>query len=112
MVPAEQLESASSRLFGTESAAQVAGPGLGGLLAQWLTAAAGIALAVAGAGGAIGVRETILVMAAVHCLACWGVLLSPLARMRELPTGRLGDQPSRSAAVRLPRGPVGPRPRR
>lgn len=69
--------------FGTMPAA--------GVVAGWL-------------GGAIGVRETILVMAAVHCLACWGVLLSPLARMRELPTGRLGGQPSRPAeAVRLPR---------
>jgi predicted MFS family arabinose efflux permease len=44
VVPADQLESANARLFGTESAANVAGPGLGGLLAQWLTAAAGIAL--------------------------------------------------------------------
>ncbi|WP_369375039.1 MFS transporter [Promicromonospora sp. Populi] len=42
-------------------------------------------------GGAFGVRETILVMAAVHCLACWGVLLSPLVRMRELPAGTLGS---------------------
>ena len=60
-----------------------------GVIAGWL-------------GGAIGVRETILLMAAVHCLACWAVLLSPLARMRELPTGRLGGRPSPSAAaVRL-----------
>lgn len=44
VVPADQLESANARLFGTESAANVAGPGLGGLLAQWVTAAAGIAL--------------------------------------------------------------------
>ena len=50
---------------------------LAGVVAGWL-------------GGAIGVRETILVMAAVHCLASWAVLLSPMARMRELPTGSLG----------------------
>lgn len=50
---------------------------LAGVVAGWL-------------GGAIGVRETILVMAAVHCLASWSVMLSPMARMRELPTGPLG----------------------
>lgn len=44
VVPADQLEPANARLFGTESAANVAGPGLGGLLAQWLTAALGLAL--------------------------------------------------------------------
>ncbi|WP_423463475.1 MFS transporter [Promicromonospora sp. MS192] len=44
VVPAGQLEAANARLFGTESAANVAGPGLGGLLAQWLTAAVGLAL--------------------------------------------------------------------
>ncbi|MFE7508821.1 MFS transporter [Promicromonospora sp. NPDC057488] len=44
VVPSGQLESANARLFGTESAANVAGPGLGGLLAQWLTAALGLAL--------------------------------------------------------------------
>jgi predicted MFS family arabinose efflux permease len=42
LVPREQLEPANARLFGTESAMQVAGPGLGGLLAQWLSAAFGI----------------------------------------------------------------------
>lgn len=41
-------------------------------------------------GGVLGVRETILVMAAVHCLATWSVLVSPLARLRELPAGPLG----------------------
>ncbi|WP_020013869.1 MFS transporter [Promicromonospora sukumoe] len=44
VVPSGQLEAANARLFGTESAANVAGPGLGGLLAQWLTAALGLAL--------------------------------------------------------------------
>lgn len=44
VVPPEQLEAAHARLFGTESAMQVAGPGLGGLLAQVASAAAGLAL--------------------------------------------------------------------
>ena len=34
IVPAEQLESANARLFGTESATQIAGPGVAGLLAR------------------------------------------------------------------------------
>jgi predicted MFS family arabinose efflux permease len=38
------LEAANGRLFGTESAMQIAGPGVGGLLAQWFTAAFGILL--------------------------------------------------------------------
>ncbi len=41
-------------------------------------------------GGVLGVRETILLMAAVHCLATWSILVSPLARLRELPVGPLG----------------------
>ncbi|MCE1178661.1 MAG: MFS transporter [Micrococcales bacterium] len=36
------LEAANSRIYGTESAAQVVGPGLGGLMVQWLTAAVAI----------------------------------------------------------------------
>lgn len=51
---------------------------LAGITAGWL-------------GGVLGVRETILLMAAVHCLATWSILMSPLARMRELPTGPLGS---------------------
>lgn len=46
VVPPRQLESANARLFGTESAMQVAGPGLGGLLAQLVSAAAGLLLDV------------------------------------------------------------------
>lgn len=42
VVPADQLESANARLFGTESAVQIAGPGLGGLLAQAFSAAYGL----------------------------------------------------------------------
>jgi MFS family permease len=44
VVAPAQLEPANARLFGTESAMQVAGPGLGGLLAQWFSAAFGILL--------------------------------------------------------------------
>jgi MFS family permease len=44
VAPPHRQESAFSRLFGTEAAMQVAGPGLGGLLAQLVTAAWGLAL--------------------------------------------------------------------
>ncbi len=42
VVPDQQLESANARLFGTESAMQIAGPGLAGFIAQGLSAALGI----------------------------------------------------------------------
>ena len=42
VVPAAGLETANARLFGTESAAQVAGPGLAGLLARVVAPAAGL----------------------------------------------------------------------
>ena len=42
IVPARQLEDADSRLFGTESAMQTVGPGLGGLVAQALGATLGL----------------------------------------------------------------------
>ncbi len=42
VVAPEQLEPANARLFGTESAMQIAGPGVGGVLAQWLSAALGL----------------------------------------------------------------------
>lgn len=48
IVPDKSLETANARLFGTESAMQVAGPGLAGLLAQLASAAVGIVLNVAG----------------------------------------------------------------
>ena len=44
VVAREHLEPANGRLFGTESAMQIAGPGVGGLLAQWFSAAFGILL--------------------------------------------------------------------
>ncbi|MFE6969330.1 MFS transporter [Isoptericola sp. NPDC057653] len=44
VVPDEQLEAANARLFGTESGMQVAGPGVGGAMAQAFGAAAGLAL--------------------------------------------------------------------
>ena len=42
IVEPAQLEQANGRLIGTESAMQVVGPGLGGLLAQMLSAAGGL----------------------------------------------------------------------
>jgi MFS family permease len=42
VAPREQQESAFARLFGTESAMQVAGPGVGGLLAQLVSTAGGL----------------------------------------------------------------------
>ncbi len=48
IVAHEGLETANARLSGTESAMQIAGPGLAGLLAQLVTAAAGIVLDVVG----------------------------------------------------------------
>lgn len=42
VAPAQQQEQAFARLFGTESAMQVAGPGVGGLLAQLGSAALGL----------------------------------------------------------------------
>ncbi|SKC50692.1 MFS transporter [Krasilnikoviella flava] len=44
VVPGPQLEAANARLLGTESAMQVAGPGLGGVMAQALGAALGLVL--------------------------------------------------------------------
>lgn len=47
IVPSERLESANARLFGTESAAQIAGPGLAGMLARLGSAGLGIVFDVA-----------------------------------------------------------------
>jgi MFS family permease len=44
VAPREQQESAFARLFGTESAMQVAGPGAGGVMAQLASAAGGLLL--------------------------------------------------------------------
>lgn len=44
VAPREQQESAFARLFGTESAMQVVGPGAGGLLAQVVSSAGGLLL--------------------------------------------------------------------
>lgn len=44
IVEPHDLEQANGRMFGTEAAMQVAGPGIGGLMAQFLTAAGGLAL--------------------------------------------------------------------
>lgn len=48
IVPDAGLEAANARLFGTESAMQIAGPGLAGLLTQVVSAASGLLLDVAG----------------------------------------------------------------
>lgn len=50
IVSDQRLEAANARLFGTESAMQIAGPGLAGLLTQLVSAAAGIVLNVIGFG--------------------------------------------------------------
>ena len=42
IVPAPELERANGRLFGTESAAQIAGPGLAGLITQVMSASSGL----------------------------------------------------------------------
>jgi hypothetical protein len=42
VVARERYVAANARLSGTESATKVAGPGLGGALAQWLSAATGL----------------------------------------------------------------------
>jgi MFS family permease len=39
-------------------------------------------------GSVIGVRETMLIMAAVHCIASMGILCSPFRSLRELPQPR------------------------
>ncbi|MCA5894547.1 MFS transporter [Isoptericola sp. NEAU-Y5] len=44
VVPADQLEGANSRLIGTESAMHIAGPGVGGAMAQAVGAAGGLVL--------------------------------------------------------------------
>lgn len=46
VVPPEQLESGNARLFGTESAMQIVGPGVGGFIAQLLSAALGLLIDV------------------------------------------------------------------
>ncbi|MGI8664740.1 MAG: MFS transporter [Jatrophihabitans sp.] len=46
-----------------------------GLVAGWL-------------GGHVGVRSTIIVMAGIHALACWAILLTPLGAARTLPDRR------------------------
>lgn len=48
IVPDKALETANARLFGTESAMQVAGPGLAGVFTQVASAAAGLVVDVVG----------------------------------------------------------------
>jgi hypothetical protein len=46
-------------------------------------------LAAGGLGTWLGVRETILVMAAIHVVASLTVLVGPYRRGRDLPTGQM-----------------------
>ncbi|KGN38764.1 MFS transporter [Knoellia subterranea] len=78
VVASDDLERANARIYGTESAMQIAGPGIGGLLVQLLSAAYAVVLDV------------------VTFLASWWCL----ARMR---TEELGAGPERA-----PREPLGP----
>lgn len=50
-------------------------------------------------GGALGVRPAILTMAAVHALACVGVLLTPIGRRRQLPAAMAATDQSRPSQV-------------
>lgn len=78
VVATDDLERANSRIYGTESAMQVAGPGVGGLLVQLLSAAYAVVLDV------------------VTFLASWWCL----ARMRP---EELGTGPERAASEPLVR---------
>ena len=75
------LERANARLFGTESAMQIGGPGVGGLLVQVLSAAYAVVLDVVG------------YLASFLCLA----------RMRPEDLGPAPDQPPRRPMVALVR---------
>jgi MFS family permease len=66
VVPDAGLETANARLFGTESAMQVAGPGLAGLLTQVVSAAFGVVLDVVG------------FLVSAGCL--WRIRIDPAAR--------------------------------
>lgn len=56
------------------------------------------ALVAGGLGGAVGLRQTILLMAGLHVIATLATLLSPWARLRDLPSGRLDDPGRRDEA--------------
>ncbi|GAA2240052.1 MFS transporter [Promicromonospora sukumoe] len=86
VVPAGQLEAANARLFGTESAANVAGPGLGGLLAQWLTAALGLAL------------DALTFLWSAVCL--WRIRPARAAAPEDGPVGPVGPADGLTARIR------------
>lgn len=75
IVPSAHLETANARLLGTESAMQVAGPGLAGVLAQVVSAAAGLVLDVVG------------FLFSAWCL--WRIRIDPAARR---PTPSITDR--------------------
>jgi len=78
IVPDQGLETANARLSGTESAMQIAGPGFAGLLAQLVTAAAGIVLDVVG------------FLASAFCL--WRIKINPPHKTDRAPVERLRDR--------------------
>ena len=82
VAPREQQESAFARLFGTESAMQVAGPGAGGLLAQVLSSAGGLLV------------DAVSFLVSAVCL--WRLKLPP-AEPREVVDS---DQPSLRQRIR------------
>ncbi|SDP00020.1 Predicted arabinose efflux permease, MFS family [Pedococcus dokdonensis] len=82
VAPREQQESAFARLFGTESAMQVAGPGAGGLLAQVLSSAGGLLV------------DAVSFLVSAGCL--WRLKLPP-AEPREVVDS---DQPSLRQRIR------------
>lgn len=69
LVPRERLDTANSRIYGTESAAQTAGPALGGVLVQLL-----------GAGGAL-VLDAASTLVSAACL--WRITPQPRGRGTE-----------------------------
>jgi predicted MFS family arabinose efflux permease len=76
VVPDEALEPANARLFGTESVAQIAGPGLAALIVQVMAAALGVLLDVIG------------FCVSAHCLVR---IRSPRAVDRSAAIGRSGS---------------------
>ena len=73
----EQQEQAFARLFGTESAMQVVGPGVGGLLAQLASAAWGL------------LADAVSFLVSAFCL--WRLRLEPVDRTAEQVRGRERD---------------------
>lgn len=88
VAPPEQQESAFARLFGTESAMQVVGPGFGGLLAQLASAAWGL------------LADAVSFLVSASCL--WRLRLAPpeLDASHAEPPSRAGTADSLWSRVR------------